>query len=244
MSNKSIFKNQLFNVFKEQLQSLSAINSVEELLENSTKINELQDILTSLKIINKYSDNEFIDKSNGSIGLIEKSDDNLTKEIIEDEKEIIKEKQTTSEKSLEPEQIIEENETLVDEEPSEKVEESVQNEESKLPKVPKIKLKNTLFEEHEIEVKSEEQIIKKEELPINEPKKQSFKLDLNDRIAFTKVLFNGSQLELKETIDVLNSFEKIEQAQEYLSEVYYQRNWEENEEIAQRLWSLVENKFN
>lgn len=70
-----------------------------------------------------------------------------------------------------------------------------------------------------------------------------FKLDFNDKIAFTKVLFNGNETDLKNTIDRLNSYEKMEDAQQYLSEVYYNKNWQKVDEYAQRLWSLVENKF-
>ena len=70
-----------------------------------------------------------------------------------------------------------------------------------------------------------------------------FKLDINDRIAFTKVLFNGSQVELNQVVNRLNSYTTLEQAKEYLSEVYYEKGWEKVDEYAQRLWSLVENKF-
>lgn len=76
------------------------------------------------------------------------------------------------------------------------------------------------------------------------PKKQlEFKLDFNDKIAFTKFLFNGNGAELKSTIDRLNSYDKMDDAQQYLSEVYYAKNWQKVDEYAQRLWSLVENKF-
>lgn len=71
----------------------------------------------------------------------------------------------------------------------------------------------------------------------------NFKLDINDRIAFTKVLFNGSQVELNQVVNRLNSYATLEQAKEYLSEVYYEKGWEKVDEYAQRLWSLVENKF-
>lgn len=70
-----------------------------------------------------------------------------------------------------------------------------------------------------------------------------FKLDINDKIAFTKVLFGGSQVELNEVVAKLNSFKKLDQAKDYLSDVYYERNWQKVDEYAQRLWSLVENKF-
>ncbi|MGA9211222.1 hypothetical protein [Kaistella sp.] len=76
-----------------------------------------------------------------------------------------------------------------------------------------------------------------------ERKKPEFRLDFNDKVAFTKSLFAGNDEELKATIDQLNSFDNLEDAKQYLSEVYYQKNWSKADEYAQRLWNLVENKF-
>ncbi|MCJ8152859.1 hypothetical protein MKJ01_03655 [Chryseobacterium sp. SSA4.19] len=76
-----------------------------------------------------------------------------------------------------------------------------------------------------------------------EKKKPEFKLDLNDKIAFSKTLFGGSQSELNEVIARLNSFKTLEEAKEYLSDLYYSRKWNKVDEYAQRLWILVENKF-
>ena len=76
-----------------------------------------------------------------------------------------------------------------------------------------------------------------------EKKKPEFRIDLNDKVAFTKLLFNGDADELKRTIDQLNSYDNLDDAKQYLSDIYYQRNWEKVDEYAQRLWSLVENKF-
>lgn len=76
-----------------------------------------------------------------------------------------------------------------------------------------------------------------------EKKKPEFKLDLNDRIAFSKMLFGGSQSELNEVVNNLNSFRTLEEAKEYLSDLYYAKKWSKVDEYAQRLWILVENKF-
>lgn len=73
--------------------------------------------------------------------------------------------------------------------------------------------------------------------------KPEFRLDLNDRIAFSKMLFNGSQSDLNETVAHLNGFRNLEEAKEYLSDLYYERKWSKVDEYAQRLWILVENKF-
>lgn len=76
-----------------------------------------------------------------------------------------------------------------------------------------------------------------------EKQKPEFKLDLNDRIAFSKMLFNGSQADLNDTVAQLNHFKTLEEAKEYLSDLYYDRKWNNVDEYAQRLWILVENKF-
>ncbi len=76
-----------------------------------------------------------------------------------------------------------------------------------------------------------------------EKKKPEFRLDLNDKIAFSKMLFDGSQSDLNETVHTLNQFKTMDEAKEYLSELYYERKWDKADDYAQRLWSLVENKF-
>ena len=62
-------------------------------------------------------------------------------------------------------------------------------------------------------------------------------------MAFTKMLFGGSQTDLNIAISVLNQFKSLDEAKEYLSDLYYDRGWENVDEYAQRLWILVENKF-
>ncbi|REC44791.1 hypothetical protein [Chryseobacterium pennipullorum] len=76
-----------------------------------------------------------------------------------------------------------------------------------------------------------------------EKQKPEFRLDLNDKIAFSKMLFEGSQTDLNDTVAMLNHFKTLEEAKEYLSDLYYERKWSKVDEYAQRLWILVENKF-
>lgn len=76
-----------------------------------------------------------------------------------------------------------------------------------------------------------------------EKKKPEFRLDLNDKVAFSKSLFAGNDDELKLTIEKLNSFDNLDEAKHYLSEVYYLKDWSKVDEFAQRLWNLVESKF-
>ncbi|RNA61014.1 hypothetical protein D1631_03220 [Chryseobacterium nematophagum] len=125
----------------------------------------------------------------------------------------------------------------------------------------KIRLSNikglkTLFDDHHSEAEKEEgntplieRAVKILKTNISaehrevEKTRPEFKLDLNDRIAFSRTLFEGSQSELNEVVSTLNSFKKLEDAKEYLSDLYYEKKWNKVDEYAQRLWILVENKF-
>lgn len=129
----------------------------------------------------------------------------------------------------------------------------------RLANIKGLKAVQTLFDDDPLEreipkeekpepvVKEETGSILKTNIPTDymeaEKTKPEFRLDLNDRIAFSKMLFGGSQSELNEVVGVLNSFKTLDQAKEYLSELYYEKNWKKVDEYAQRLWVLVENKF-
>lgn len=76
-----------------------------------------------------------------------------------------------------------------------------------------------------------------------EKQRPEFRLDLNDRLAFTKVLFGGSQTDLNAAVSELNRCKNLEEAKQFLSDLYYDKKWDRVDEYAQRLWILVENKF-
>lgn len=160
--------------------------------------------------------------------------------------------------------IVEINKPVSEEREHLKSDESFENLEAyhdkkiKLANIKGLKAVQSLFDDDHLERVSTEKTIpveKKEDpgsiLKTNIPtefmeaekKKPEFKLDLNDRIAFTKTLFGGSQTELNEVVNNLNSFRTLEEAKEYLSDLYYAKKWSKVDEYAQRLWILVENKF-
>lgn len=126
----------------------------------------------------------------------------------------------------------------------------------KLSSIKGIKAVKNLFDEDPLEKVEEEEIEQKTTeigsiLKTNiatdfmeaTKKRPEFRIDFNDKIAFTKLLFAGDEAELRKTIDQLNSYEHMEDAKQFLSEVYYRKDWRNVDEYAQRLWTLVENKF-
>ncbi|WET48029.1 hypothetical protein PYS58_15795 [Chryseobacterium indologenes] len=154
--------------------------------------------------------------------------------------------------------VPEETERHPSDESFENLDEYHQEKKIKLANIKGLKAVQSLFDDDPLErefpkeshpesVKEEGGSILKSNIPTNfmeaEKAKPEFKLDLNDRIAFSKMLFEGSQADLNETVAHLNQFRTLEEAKEYLSDLYYERKWSKVDEYAQRLWILVENKF-
>ena len=48
---------------------------------------------------------------------------------------------------------------------------------------------------------------------------------------------------MKYVLERLNEARNLDDAKEYLSDLYYDRDWKPVDEYAQRLWSLVESRF-
>ncbi|WP_095072205.1 hypothetical protein [Chryseobacterium taklimakanense] len=120
----------------------------------------------------------------------------------------------------------------------------------KLPHIKGLKTVESLFDDNPLEHQPKHEdsgSLVKSNVSIDfmeaERPKHEFKLDLNDRIAFSKLLFNGSQSEMNDVVAQLNSFKTLDEAKEFLSDIYYRKNWKKVDEYAQRLWQLVENKF-
>jgi hypothetical protein len=74
--------------------------------------------------------------------------------------------------------------------------------------------------------------------------KNNLQIGLNDRIAFVKHLFDGSQEDFNRVISQLNSFNSEKEAKNFLNKlVKPDYNWEEKEEFEERLIGLIERKF-
>lgn len=92
-----------------------------------------------------------------------------------------------------------------------------------------------------------------EKKPIEEVKKRSLndalfdkniQVGLNDRIAFVKYLFDGSQEDFNRVLSQLNSFTELEEAISFLNDfVKPDYDWKNKEEYENRLMNLIERKF-
>lgn len=247
-----------------EIDTKQIVDTQEE--EIKEEIPEIEEVVKEEQPISEKIDEEyFLEKEAEQNNLSE----NIQNEVNE-ELEQISNAKVEIEKEDEEERLHQERRKILDiekpihteksVEPTEIHESLIHSKKFKLSHIKGLNIVQSLFDDDHLmnipEETREEQ--KKETLPKNpslqknnmptdylEAEKQlpDFKLDINDKIAFTKVLFGGSQVELNEVVAKLNSFKKLEHAKDYLSDVYYERNWQKADEYAQRLWNLVENKF-
>jgi hypothetical protein len=74
--------------------------------------------------------------------------------------------------------------------------------------------------------------------------KNNLQIGLNDRIAFVKHLFEGSQEDFNRVLSQLNSFKTEEETLSFINDfVKPDYNWSTKEEFEQRLLDIIERKF-
>jgi len=239
---------------EEESEDIPSIFDGEVLDENEEILVEEND--------NQYSSHTMMEQ--GELATDTSNAENIVNEIKNEAVVEEKQEQPILAEINDRRKIVEINKPVSEETEHLKSDESFENLEAyhdkkiKLANIKGLKAVQSLFDDDHLERVSTEKTIpveKKEDpgsilktnIPTDfmeaEKKKPEFKLDLNDRIAFTKTLFGGSQTELNEMVNNLNSFRTLEEAKEYLSDLYYAKKWSKVDEYAQRLWILVENKF-
>ena len=79
---------------------------------------------------------------------------------------------------------------------------------------------------------------------LNDQIHQNLQIGLNDRIAFVKHLFEGSQEDFNRVVSQLNSFKTEKEAKKFIKKmVKPDYNWTEKEAYEERFMELVERKF-
>lgn len=153
--------------------------------------------------------------------------------------------------------IYDEPNVIVDEEPAKKeiveekvIEEPAAIEEEVAEAVPEVK-------KQPVQAKLEKVAKKEAKVSIAEkaataPKKSlndvlsgsALKFGLNDRIAFVKHLFNGSQEDFNRVVSQLNSFNSQQEALDFVEHIVKpEYNWKSKEEFAERFMETLENRY-
>jgi hypothetical protein len=237
---------------KEEL--LSAIeNANQPVVEVEEKEETFDDVLdnTIEKVLEKEEPKEEVVKHD-LLGKIEEETE-VVEEIVEEEveeiKEVVlevKEEETTVVEDVVEEDVVEEvkedvdkaidflNDNLFskDEEDKEEVEEK------KMPSLDD-ELKDTIA----VDVVADlfENAPKKS---LNDKLQGDIQIGWNDRIAFVKNLFGGSQEDFNRVVSQLNTFKTEKEAKKFINKmVKPDYDWTDNEEFEERFMNIVERKF-
>lgn len=79
---------------------------------------------------------------------------------------------------------------------------------------------------------------------LNDKLQGDIQIGLNDRIAFVKNLFGGSQEDFNRVVSQLNSFKTLKEAKKFINKIVKpDYDWTDKEEVEERFMFIVERKF-
>lgn len=245
----------------EVYEKLAVLAYVEEYINNTPNPEHTKEELLE-KIENVIEEVEQVEeKIEENIEEPEAAEEEIVKHNLEEfvEEESKEEPQEEVVEAPEEEVEAQEEEVVVAEEPVEEIEE------------PEVEVKEEIQEELVLELVEEpkEEKVEKaapsleEELQDtiavdvvadlfeNAPKKSlndklhgDIQIGLNDRIAFVKNLFDGSQEDFNRVVSQLNTFKTEKEARKFINKmVKPDYNWSEKEEFEERFMAIVERKF-
>lgn len=230
-----------------EILQLSEFAEVELLHQKSA---ELYEKLTLLKFVDNYFETRFDDVAIAFSP--SKIEEELNSSFVEDDKNIEEEFIDVIDFDAETNQLSDEVEEVLksyldkDEEEGEQIDETVNflnypnkqlSLEEELENAISADLASDLFEKSvRVEPKS---------VSLNDKLQNSaIQVGLNDRIAFVKYLFNGSQEDYNRVLSQLNSFETESDSKDFLLNIVKpDYNWNDKQEYEQRLLFLIERKF-
>lgn len=175
---------------------------------------------------------------------LEEEEKMATEDEVEEVEEIVEESKEEEVPSEEPEVIVE---AFAEEIQEEKVDETQEEglfasepekEEKELPTLEE-ELQDTIA----VDVVADlfENASKKS---LNDKLQGDIQIGLNDRIAFVKNLFDGSQEDFNRVVSQLNTLKTEKEAKKFINKmVKPDYDWTEKEELEERFMSIVERKF-
>ena len=223
--------------------SILQMKNKDDLNALHAKAQEIQEKLAVLKFVDTY----FETSSNIS---------ESKKEIIDKIQDVFPE-EVNKEEIIEPLESIEKSTTkkmLIEEEIEEEIDEIVEISETPTLQISleeefkdaiSADVATQLFEKATKESPVVEQQSESKQRSLNDALfKNNIQVGLNDRIAFVKHLFDGSQEDFNRVISQLNSFKTEKEAKKFVNKlVKPDYDWNSKEEFEERLINLIERKF-
>ena len=236
-------------VVKEVDAEVNQIANEEELIEEVLVTDEkVEDVVVEARVsvIDEVKEDVVIEEKSEAIDVIEQPFDEIQKLLfgdLEPEEEI----EVASESVLEPE---EDEPIVIDEEESFEEVETVEESDNLLEGLEeKESTKVTTLEEElgdTISVDVMANLFEKVEpkKTLHDKLQNTIRIDLNDRIAFVKNLFDGSQEDFNRVISQLNTKNSEMEAKNFIQKMIKpDYDWSDKEEYELRLMEIIERKF-
>ena len=250
-----VLKEKAYQVY-EKLTLLAYVDEYLNTTPNATETKEALIEKIERAIVIEETENTISEVINEDLTEVESITEKVEKIFLEMESPI--EEETIIDETEVKEDVIEEVE---EEEPVFKVDEEIIEQ-------PFDELEQTLFSAENVaeepEIKDKKAITLEEELDdtisvevaadlfekpgesksLNDQFQQNIQIGLNDRIAFVKNLFNGSQEEFNRVVSQLNTIKTEKEAKKFINKmVKPDYNWSDQEEYEARFMAIVERKF-
>ena len=250
-----VLKEKAYQVY-EKLTLLAYVDEYLNTTPNATETKEALIEKIERAIVIEETENTISEVINEDLTEVESITEKVEKIFLEMESPI--EEETIIDETEVKEDVIEEVE---EEEPVLKVDEEIIEQ-------PLDELEQTLFSAENVaeepEIKDKKAITLEEELDdtisvevaadlfekpgesksLNDQFQQNIQIGLNDRIAFVKNLFNGSQEEFNRVVSQLNTIKTEKEAKKFINKmVKPDYNWSDQEEYEARFMAIVERKF-
>ena len=210
----------------EKIEKATQKTTEKEAIEETAEEEELEEVVAEKEIEDVKT---------------EEVTEDLPEEPVSNEIEMVEVTETIEKTTIETEEIIEQ--------PFDELEQTLFSVENTTEEI-QIKDKKTITLEEElhdtISVEVAAELFEKPEAvkSVNDQKQQNIQIGLNDRIAFVKNLFNGSQEEFNRVVSQLNTIKTEKEAKKFINKmVKPDYNWSEQEEYEARFMALVERKF-
>jgi hypothetical protein len=215
--------------------SILQMKNKDDLNALHTKAQEIQEKLAVLKFVDTYFETSpNIPESKKEI--IDKIQDVFPEEVKMEE---IIEPRDSIEKSATKEMIMEEEAEIIE---AQSIQISLEEE---FKDAISADVATQLFEKATKESPVIEEQSESKQRSLNDTLfKNNIQVGLNDRIAFVKHLFDGSQEDFNRVISQLNTFKTEKESKKFINKlVKPDYDWSNKEEFEQRLINLIERKF-
>ena len=233
-SNPEHTKDELLDLVKkvgEKSDNTIETENIEETISVSTE-SEVDDLITKSKDQEDAEEQQLIDSEDE---VIESIEEDLVNEGIELTIEEVSDSSTTRE---EGDDLFSQSDEVIEEAFEDELE-AVEPNNEEITLSLEDELKDTIAAD--VVADLFENAPKKS---LNDKIRDDIQIGLNDRIAFVKNLFGGSQEDFNRVVSQLNSFKTEKEAKKFINKmVKPDYNWAENEDIEQRFMSIVERKF-